>query len=85
AHARARGAALREALLLAVATLRREEALEFLLALLRDGPAEDAAGALAALALHRGDDALRARVVEVASSRLEPRVQQALARLGADP
>jgi hypothetical protein len=80
AFAAARGHGRRDTLLLALATLRREEALEFLLELVRDAPAADAASAVAALALNGGDEALRARVAAAASGRSEPRVVQAMAR-----
>ena len=71
----------RPSLLLALASLRQEESFELLLGLVRDGSASDAAAAVAALAPHSTDEALRARIVEAAAGRDEPRVRQALASL----
>jgi HEAT repeat protein len=81
---KARDLTLRQTLFLALATLRREEAFELLLSIVRDGAAEDAAAAVSALAVQRGDERLRERVVEAAADRTEPRLRQALARLNAD-
>jgi HEAT repeat protein len=61
---------VRRAVLFAIAALRRDEALEWLLSLLRDG-GPDSAGVIAALAIHKSDEALKARVrqaVEVRGS-----------------
>jgi HEAT repeat protein len=71
----------RPSLLLALASLRREESFALLLGMVRDGSAADAAAAVAALAPQSGDEALRARIVEAAAGRDEPRVRQALASL----
>jgi HEAT repeat protein len=68
---------LRRTALLAVATLRREEALTWLIALLREDDLGRACEAVAALALHRGDDSLRARVAAEVGRRSEPRLSGA--------
>ena len=66
---------LRRTALLAVATLRREEALAWLLSLVREADLRQAGDALAALALHRADDALRTRVASEVERRGEPRLR----------
>lgn len=53
---------LRRALLLSIATLRREEAIDFLLALLHDDEEQTVAAAIAALALYRDDARIKDRV-----------------------
>lgn len=54
---------VRRAVLLALAMLRRDEAFDYLLAVIeRQEP--DAAGVISALAIHKGDPALRERVAE---------------------
>ncbi|PSN17387.1 hypothetical protein C7271_17985 [filamentous cyanobacterium CCP5] len=60
---------LRQTGLLAIASLRRDEALEFLLQLLREGSAKDARAALAALELYRSDDFLWPRVAAILEQR----------------
>ena len=79
--AKARGLALRQTLMAALAALRREEAFDFLLSIVREGSAEDAAAAVSALGIQAADEALRARVRQAAAGRSEPRVLEALARL----
>jgi len=77
---RAIGAGPRRAALLALATLRREEAFEYLLALVRDGSPPMAAEAITALGIYKEDDAIRRRAAEAAATRDEPHIKEALAR-----
>ena len=64
-HARA----LRRALLLAIALLRRESAIDFLLELVRTGEAQTSADAEAALAMYNQDPKLRERLESARASR----------------
>lgn len=64
---------------MAIALLRRGDAFDYLLSLVRDADPPIAADAIAALGLHRGDDGLASRVREAASERDEPRLCKALA------
>ena len=57
---------VRRTALLAIAMQRREPAFAFLLSLVAEGNGPDARDALAALAVHRDDDALRRRVLAAA-------------------
>jgi HEAT repeat protein len=61
----------------ALAALRRDEAFDFLLALVREGDANEARDAVAALAEHR-DETIRARLREAAAGR--PAVAEAIER-----
>lgn len=60
---------LRQAGLLAIATLRQDDALQFLLNLLADGPKRDAHDALKALNLYQNDTFLWPRVGEILGRR----------------
>ena len=57
--------------LLAIAMLRREGAIAFLLDLVTEGPRRRAADALRALAIHRYDEALAVRVASAVAARTE--------------
>jgi len=57
---------LRRTALLGIAMQRREPAIAFLLSIVADGNGPDARDALAALAVHRDDDAIRRRVLAAA-------------------
>lgn len=63
---------LRKTFLLAMAMLRKDEALEFLLARLEDEPESAASDALAALALYRSDDAIVERARAIVARRDSP-------------
>ncbi len=65
---------LEQTLLIAISMLRREPGMEHLLALVKDGDQGRAAQALVALAIHRGDEAVRERVVAVVDGRKDGRV-----------
>jgi hypothetical protein len=65
---------------IAMATLRREDALEHLLGVLRSGGVPSAERAIEALGLYRGDDALRARVREAVGSRGDLSLRRAVER-----
>jgi HEAT repeat protein len=71
------GTAAERVAFIALATLRREEALDHLLGLLRTGPPRSAERAVEALGLYRGDDVLWARVEEAVASREESSIRQA--------
>ncbi len=60
---------LRKTLLLSIATLRLQEALDFLLSMIAEGPQQAAADAIAALALYRDDNKIRTGVETAVSSR----------------
>jgi HEAT repeat protein len=60
---------LRRTLLLALAMLRRDEALEFLVSRLEQDPERGAADALVALALYGRDDSVRDRIDKVINKR----------------
>jgi HEAT repeat protein len=62
-------AALRKTLLLAVAMLRQDESVDFLLARLDEDGEKSAADALAALALYARDESLRHRIHEAVTKR----------------
>ncbi|MBI4517676.1 MAG: hypothetical protein HY699_17865 [Deltaproteobacteria bacterium] len=62
---------LRRTALLAIAMLRQDEALAFLLSLVAEAPGHTAREALAALGLYRHDDALRKRVLCAATQRTD--------------
>jgi HEAT repeat protein len=63
---------------LALATLRREEALDHLLGVVREGGVRSAERAVEALSLYRGDEALRTRLDEAAHSRKERSLREAV-------
>jgi HEAT repeat protein len=74
------GAASRRAVaLLALATLRHEEAFDYLMALVRDGSPQMAAEAITALGIYKEDAAIRDRTAQAAAARDEPRIKEALA------
>jgi len=62
-------ATLRKTLLLAMAMLRQDEAVEFLLTRLADDSEKSGADALAALALYSRDDSVRTRIQELLAQR----------------
>jgi hypothetical protein len=64
----------------ALAALRREEALAYLLSTIRDGPVSAARQAIEALAPYKDERALCHRIEEAAGSRSEPQVQEAVRR-----
>jgi hypothetical protein len=66
---------------MAIALLRRGDALDYLLSLVRDADPPVAADAIAALGTHRGDERLASRVREAAAERDEPRLSKALAAI----
>jgi len=70
---------LRHTALLAIAMLRRDQPLEFLLSLVAEGSGLDARDAIAALGLYRHDDALRERVVDMVRRRKDVDLKKALA------
>ena len=61
--------ALRKTFLLAMAMLRRDEALEFLFSCLENESVSSAEDALSALALYRNDTAVRERVAAIVGKR----------------
>lgn len=65
---------------LALASLRREEAIDYLLEVVRGGALRSAARAVEALGLYRGDGALRARVEDAARSRAEQALGEAVTK-----
>ncbi len=67
-----------ESLLLGIALLRSDEALDFLTDMVSRSPEPQAAEALSALALHRHDDALVARVRAIVASRKSRRLAEVL-------
>ncbi len=71
---------LRRTALLAVATLRHDQALEFLLSLIAEGPGPDARDAIEALAIYKDDAALSQRVRETALRREDLDLSGALAK-----
>lgn len=66
-------------ILLAIALLRSDAANDFLVSLVEGAPEGEAAGALAALALHRHDEALAARVESAVKARGSRRLAEAFA------
>ncbi len=70
-------AALRKTLLLAVAMLRQDESVDFLLARLNEDGEKSAADALAALALYARDESLRHRIQEAVAKRNSARLRSA--------
>jgi HEAT repeat protein len=71
------GTGLERVACIALATLRREEALDHLLGIVRAGGVQSAEHAIEALGLYRGDDALRARVAEAVASREDHSLRRA--------
>jgi hypothetical protein len=72
------GTPLERAAFLALASLRREEALDLLLGIVREGSLRSAERAVEALGLYRGDDALRSRVEDAVRSRDERVLREAM-------
>jgi HEAT repeat protein len=66
--------------LLAIALLRAEPAVDFLLTVVKTFPSEDAAGAVDALALYRHDATVRARLEETVKQRPDDRLRRAFAK-----
>jgi HEAT repeat protein len=66
--------------LLAAALLRRDEAFDWLLGLVRDGPPPWARGAVEALGTYRDDEALRARVEQAVAVRGDDELRAICAR-----
>lgn len=67
---------LRRSALLAVAMLKQDEAIEFLLSLVREGPVLHARGAIQALAVYRHDPKLRARVEAALGARDDATIRE---------
>jgi HEAT repeat protein len=77
---------LRRAGLVAIASLRRDAALEYLLGLVRDAPQVTAAQAVEALGIYKGEEALAARVRQAAAGRRERTIRETVRRtLGEAP
>lgn len=70
----------RRTILLALAMLRQDEGLQFLLTRLKQDPEAAALDALEAIALYRGDGAVRAQVREIAAVRPHPKLKFAVER-----
>jgi HEAT repeat protein len=68
--------ASREVLLLAIATLRIEPAIEFLISVIATADPRTAGEAVKALALYRRDDAVRSRVAEAVTAKSDPVVSR---------
>lgn len=66
-----------EFLLRAISSARTEDAIEFLLDMLRNGQEVDALAALQALELHVDSDEIRKRVAEALNCRSEPAIREA--------
>jgi HEAT repeat protein len=62
----------RRTLLLAIALLRRETAIDYLLDLVRNGPEQASAGAVAALDMYKNDPSLRERLDQARQTRTSP-------------
>jgi HEAT repeat protein len=71
---------LRRTALLAIAMLRHEDAIAFLLAQVAEAPGPDARDAIAALGTYRHDDGLRARVQATVERRTDVELGPAFAR-----
>jgi len=71
---------LRRTALLAIAMLRHDDAITFLLSQVAEGPGPDARDAIAALGTYRHDDALRARVEAAVEGRDDVDLRAAFAR-----
>jgi hypothetical protein len=78
--ARHRGTRAAEGVALGIALLRSDEANDFLVALVERGPEGDAAVALSALALHRHDEGLVARLAALVPGRKSQRLADVFAR-----
>ncbi len=77
---RSEEAELRRTALLAIATLRHDEALEFLLSLIAEAPGPDARDAIGALAIYADDPELRRQVRETAERREDLDLREAVER-----
>ena len=71
---------LRRTALLAIAMLRHEEAIGFLLSLVAEAAGPDARDAIAALGTYRHDEVLRARVATAIEARTDVSLRTAFAR-----
>lgn len=71
--------AIRRTALLAIAMLRRDQPLDFLLALIKEADGPTAREAIAALGMYRHDDAIRQRVAECVEQRTDVDLRAALA------
>jgi hypothetical protein len=71
---------MRRALLLAIAMLRQDEGVEFLLGRVAEEPEKAAADALAALALYGRDETLRGRIEEIVARRKSAALRAAFDR-----
>jgi hypothetical protein len=69
----------RKSLLLAIATLRLPQAVDFLMGIVENGPVPAADDALEALRIYRHDDAIRQRVTGVVQGRGDPKLVKAFA------
>ncbi len=67
-----------ESVLLGIALLRSDEALDYLAGMVERSPEAQAAEALSALALHRHDDVLVARIREIVSQRKSRKLSEVL-------
>jgi hypothetical protein len=72
--------ALRETLLLAIATLRIEPAMAYLVSLIGQSDTKTVSQAIRALALYRRDESIRTRVAAEVAKRSEATIQQAYAK-----
>lgn len=79
------GSALERVALLGLATLRRDDAIDHLLGLVRAGTPRSAGAAVEALGLYRGDGALLARLTEALSTRADPSLAAAFAKAFSPP
>ena len=79
------GTSLERVALLALATLRREEAIDHLLSIVREAVARSASHAVEALAIYRGDEGLRSRVTEAAEARADPSLSAAVGKAFGPP
>ena len=77
AYARTMDAAIRRALLFAIAALRCDQAVEFLLGELAAASGKTAESALAALVILRNDPAIRRRVAEIVDQRTDRQLSRA--------
>jgi len=72
------GTARERVAFLALATLRREEAIDHLLSIVREASVRSASLAVEALGLYRGDETLRSRVTEAVETRADPSLSLAV-------
>lgn len=74
--------ALRDAILRALSTSGREQAIDFLLQIARSGREREALSAIRALGLHSVSESLRSRLAEAIAARTEEPIAAAFAALG---